>query len=161
MINHRKYLKRAVGNALKSGCVRGKRGVVIVKDGRIIVEGYNSVYPTEDHCRRHGCLRDKLGLQMGQEVEKTRAVHAEALAVAEAAKKGIVLEGAVIYITCMPCINCAKLILASGMKEVYYLDLYGDRVGEKFLVQMGAMCKRMRLKGDRIETRLRDTGGQE
>jgi len=159
-MNTHYYLKRAAELALKSGCLRGKRGAVLVRDNKILVEAHNTPYPTNDFCQKHGCLRDKLGLGLGRELEKCRAIHAEAKAIALAARKGISLEGATAYITCMPCINCAKLLVAAGIKAVYYLDIYGDRTSLTFLQRMGVKCERVRLPGDQPETRLRDARGQ-
>jgi len=157
---NRRYLKRAAKLALRSGCLRAKRGAVIVKDNKILVEACNTPFPSNDFCQKHGCLRDRLKLGLGRELEKTRAIHAEAKAISLAALRGVSLEGATIYITCMPCINCAKLILTAGIKKVYYLDLYSDRTGERLLKKMGVGCERVKLEGDRPEKRLRDTRGQ-
>jgi len=157
---NKKYLKQAAEIALKSGCIRGKRGAVIVKNSQVLVKAYNSPYPTNSFCQERGCLRDKLKLGMGKEAEKCRSIHAEAKAIALAAKKGHSLEGTTAYITGMPCINCAKLIIASGIKEVYYLDVHADRTGTMLLGKMGVVCQRVKLEGDKPEKRLRDVGGQ-
>lgn len=155
------YLKLAAKLALKSGCLRGKRGAVFVRDGEILVKAYNKVYPTNNFCQKHGCLRDKLKLGLGQELEKCRSIHAEAIGISLAAQKGISLEKSIVYITSMPCINCAKLMLTAGIKEVYFLDVYGDRAGVTFLEKMGLACERLKLKDDKPEKRLRDLKGQQ
>jgi dCMP deaminase len=153
-------LRRAVKLALNSGCLRGKRGAVMVKEGKIVAEAFNMPLPDNGICQRLGCLRDKLGLQMGKDLEKCRSIHAEAKAVTLAAREGKGLEGGVAYITCMPCMNCAKLMAEAGIKEVYYLDEYGDKASQKFLEAMKVKMERVRLEGDKIEERLRDTNGQ-
>lgn len=160
MNNSQKFLKLASKKALKSGCLRAKRGAVVVKGGKVLAWAYNTPFPSNDFCQKHGCLRDKLKLGLGQELEKCRAIHAEALAVSQAAKKGISLKGGTIYITCMPCVNCAKLILGAGIKEVFYLDLYGDQTALALLKKMGLKCQRIKLKNDQPEKRLRDSKGQ-
>lgn len=154
------FLKIAAGEAQKSGCQRGKRGAVFVRNNKILIKAFNRVYPTNDFCQKHGCLRDKLKLGLGEKLERCRSIHAEAMGICLAAKKGISLKGATVYITCLPCINCAKLMLASGIKKVYYLDIYGDWIGEKFLQKMGVKCQRVVLAGDEPGKRLRDTKGQ-
>lgn len=159
-MSKKRFLKMAAREALKSGCLRGKRGAVFVNKDKVLVKAYNKVYPANNFCQKHGCLRDKLKLGLGEKLEKCRSIHAEAMAICLAAQKGISLNGAVGYITSMPCINCAKLMLASGIKEVYYLDVYGDRIGEKFLQKMGVKCQRVVLDGDEPGERLRDTKGQ-
>ena len=155
-----KFLKRAAELAVKSGCLRAKRAVVIVKNGEVVVEAYNKIFPNDDFCRVNGCLRDKLGLGLGKEAEKCRSIHSEAMAICLAAKKGISLDGAVAYMTCAPCMNCAKLVVASGIKQVYYLDEHGDKTSLIFLDKMGVSCKRLVLAGDDAKLRLRDTKGQ-
>jgi len=64
---------------------------------------------------------------------KASVVHAEANAIYFAAKKGIPLEGASMFVTLSPCINCANAIIQSGIKEVYYLDAYRDSSGLEHL----------------------------
>lgn len=160
MDTHIEFLKKAAEIALGSGCLRGKRGSVFVKEGKILGEAFNTCLPKNETCKELGCLRDKLGLQKGQDLEKCRAIHSEALVVCDAAREGISLDGATAYITCMPCINCAKLMLKAGIKEVYYIDVYGDRTGEILLQKMGVKCERIKLSDDKPESRLRDTEGQ-
>ena len=157
---NKKYLKQAAEIALKSGCIRGKRGAVFVKDNQVLVKAYNNPYPENDFCQKHGCLRDKLKLGMGKELEKCRSIHAEAKAICLAAQKGISLEGAAAYITSMPCMNCAKLLIASGIKRVYFLDVYADQTALTLLEKMGIKVERGELKGDKPEQRLRDVSGQ-
>lgn len=157
---NKKYLRRAAKIALKSGCLRAKRGAVIVRDGEILVEAFSTPYPENNFCAQHGCLRDKLKLGLGRELEKCRSIHAEAKAVSQAAKEGIDLAESTIYVTCQPCMNCTKLILASGIKEVYYLDKYGDTTSLKLLGKMGVKCERVKLEGDDPKERLRDARGQ-
>lgn len=156
----KKFLKLAVGEVQKSGCLRRKSGAVFVRNNKVLVKVYNRIYPTNDFCQRHGCLRDKLKLGLGEKSERCRSIHAEAMGISLAAKKGISLEGASAYITSMPCINCAKLLLAAGIKKIYYLDVYGDRIGETFLEKMGVKCQRVKLPGDDPSKRLRDVKGQ-
>ncbi len=146
---------------MESGCLRGKRGSVIVKDEEVLVVGFNMPYPENNFCQEHGCLRDKLGLGLGRELEKCRAIHSEAQAICFAAKKGISLDGSTIYITCQPCMNCAKLIIAAGIKEVYYLDRYGDQTSIKLLEKMEVKCQRVKLEEDDPSKRLRDPSGQQ
>ncbi len=158
MVN--KFMKRAIQLSKKSGCVRAKRAVVMVKDKKILVEAYNRIFPNDDYCRIKGCLRDKLGLGLGREAEKCRSIHSEAMAISLAAKKGISLKGGVAYITCAPCMNCAKLLVSSGIKQVYYLDEHGDKTSLIFLDKMGVSCRRLVIAGDDPKSRLRDTSGQ-
>lgn len=155
-----KFLKLAVEEAGLSGCVRSKRGAVMVVKDIIVGKAFNCPLPENGVCQKGGCLRDRLKLGLGKELEKCRAIHAEAKVITEAAKNGVSLDGAVAYITCMPCINCAKLMIGAGIKEVYYLDEYGDKTSMKLLEGMGVKIERIKLEGDKKEERLRDASGQ-
>ncbi|MFC1790465.1 cytidine/deoxycytidylate deaminase family protein [Patescibacteria group bacterium] len=155
-----KFLKRAADLALKSGCLRAKTGAVIVKSGQVLVETFNQVLPKNSSCLGRGCLRDKLRLGLGKEAEKCRSVHAEARAICLAAQKGICLSGATAYLTCQPCVNCAKLLYCVGVKAVYYLDRHADQTGEVFLKKMGLKCQKRKLRGDVSGKRLRDSSFQ-
>lgn len=71
----------------------------------------------------------------------TRSIHAETNAVAFAAKVGISIEGATLYCSLSPCINCAKLIINSGIKKVVYLEEYRDRSGIELLKAAGVQTE--------------------
>ncbi len=103
--------------ALRSTCNRAKVGAIIVKDGRIISTGYAGAPANSPHCTEVGCKLDDTGSCI-------RTVHAEANAIAEVAMLGGNIAGSVMYCTMCPCINCAKLIAASHLSAVYYLDDY-------------------------------------
>lgn len=158
--NKDEFLRKAAKVALGSGCLRGKRGSVFVKDGKVLGQAFNTCLPANDICQKNGCMRDKLGLERGKDLEKCRSIHSEALVVCESSKRGVSLNGSTAYITCMPCVNCAKLMLNAGVKEVFYLDIYGDNAGEILLQKMGVKCERIKLDNDSPEERLRDTEGQ-
>ena len=70
-------------------------------------------------------------------MELSTALHAEAGLIVEAAKKGISLEGATLYVTTFPCPNCAKLVAASGIKKLIYQDGYSVLDGEELLRSAG------------------------
>jgi dCMP deaminase len=111
--------------ASRSTCRRASVGAVIVHNKRIIATGYNgSLHPLRcSHCDLHqGC---------------TDAVHAEANAIAFAAREGIKLDGATLYCTHSPCLGCAKLIIQSGIKMVVYLEEYRIKDGIELLTQKG------------------------
>jgi len=100
---------------------RSKVGSVIVKDNRVIVNSWNGTISGEDNC----CEENG--------VTKSTVVHAEANAILFAAKNGIKIDGTKMYVTLSPCIECAKMIVQSGIKEVYYLEEYRDKTGIEFL----------------------------
>lgn len=154
------FIKKAARIAQKSGCQRAKTGAVLVKSGKVLVAGHNQIFPNDNFCKNKGCLRDKLKLGLGKEAEKCRSLHAEAKVITLAAKKGIRLSGATVYITCQPCINCAKLLVNAGVRAVYFLDRHADQTGKILLEKMGVKCQRVELPGDNPSLRLRDIKGQ-
>ncbi|HUV71993.1 MAG TPA: deaminase [Clostridia bacterium] len=155
-----KFLKKACLLARRSGCLRAKVGCVIVKDNKILVSAYNEIFPHDKYCLEHGCLRDELKLGMGQSAERCRSIHSEARAVAKAAQKGISLKGASLISTYFPCLNCAKLIAKTGIKEIYHIDKHADSEGAKILKLSGIKSKRLVPKWDNPKARLRDTSWQ-
>ncbi|KRQ87745.1 tRNA-specific adenosine deaminase [Caloramator mitchellensis] len=121
----------------RSTCLRRQVGAIIVKDNRILTTGYNGVPPKMSHCEELGCLRQKLNIPSGQRHELCRALHAEQNAIVQAAKYGISIEDSTIYITSQPCIICAKLIIASGIKRIVYSGDYPDELSMQMLNESG------------------------
>lgn len=113
--------------ATRSTCLRRQVGSVIVKDKRILTTGYNGAPGGTAHCEElGGCIREKLGIPSGERHEICRAIHAEQNAIVQAARYGISLEGSSLYCTHQPCSLCAKMIINTGVKEVFYLEGYPD-----------------------------------
>lgn len=109
----RRYLRMAAVWAENSYCVRRKVGALIVKDKMIISDGFNGT-PSgfENVCE------DADGLT------KSYVLHAEANAITKVARSGNNSDGATLYVTASPCIECAKLIIQSGIKRVVYGEQY-------------------------------------
>ncbi|QBK26297.1 ComE operon protein 2 [Ureibacillus thermophilus] len=102
--------------ALRSTCPRLSVGATIVRDRRIIAGGYNGSISGAEHCNDEGCyIRDN---------HCVRTIHAEINALLQCAKYGISTNGADIYITHFPCLQCTKAIIQSGIKNVYYASDY-------------------------------------
>lgn len=102
--------------ALRSTCTRLMVGATIVRDKRIIAGGYNGSVSGSVHCVDEGCY-----VIDGHCV---RTVHAEANALLQCAKFGVATEGADIYVTHFPCLQCAKQLIQSGIRTVYYAEDY-------------------------------------
>ncbi|NMA89991.1 MAG: ComE operon protein 2 [Amphibacillus sp.] len=102
--------------ALRSTCERLTVGATIVRDNRIIAGGYNGSVSGSDHCIDEGCY-----VIDGHCV---RTVHAEMNAILQCAKFGVQTEGAEIYVTHYPCLQCCKAIIQAGIKTVYYAADY-------------------------------------
>lgn len=119
------FMATALLIATRSSCERLNVGCVIVSGGphrnRIIAAGYNGFLPGAPHTSR---VRD------GHE---QATVHAEQNAISDAARRGISLEGATIYITHFPCINCAKILAASGIRLIKYRNDYKN---DPLVIQM-------------------------
>ena len=112
-----------------SSCFKENRhvGAVVVRDKRILTTGYNGAPSGITTCVERGeCLRVKRGIESGTMQEVCYAIHAEQNAIVQAAKMGVSLEGATIYVTHQPCSMCARMIINSGIKRIVYLDGYPD-----------------------------------
>ena len=110
-------------------------GAAVVKEGKVVLIGHNHHVPSEQTPYVDGDPRSDF--HKGIQVELSTSIHAEAGLIAEAAQKGISLEGTSLYATTFPCPPCAKLIAYSGVKKIYYADGYGVLDGEKILKSRG------------------------
>ncbi|MFD1736637.1 ComE operon protein 2 [Bacillus salitolerans] len=98
--------------ALRSTCTRLAVGATIVRDKRIIAGGYNGSIAGGTHCIDEGCyVIDN---------HCVRTIHAEMNAILQCAKFGVPTEGAELYVTHFPCLQCCKGIIQSGIQTVYY-----------------------------------------
>ena len=124
------FMSAALLISLRSACDRLQVGCVLVSGGeqcnRIIAAGYNGFLPGARHLSR---MRD------GHE---QATVHAEQNAIADAARRGIPLQGAIAYITHFPCINCAKILASSGIRVIkYHWDYRNDPLAMDLLEEVG------------------------
>jgi dCMP deaminase len=102
----------------RSTCDRKHVGAVIVRDRTLLSTGYNGSIKGLPHCNDAGC-------EMVDE-HCIRTSHAEANAIVQAAKNGVKIDDSEIYVTASPCYNCFKLIANSGIKVIFYNELYRD-----------------------------------
>lgn len=121
--------------AKRSTCRRRQCGAILVKDQRILATGYNGAPSGLEHCLDRGCLREKLGIKPGQRHELCRGLHAEQNALLQAALHGVKIDGAVIYATHQPCSQCAKMLINGGVRKIYFLEVYPDRLAEEILAE--------------------------
>ncbi len=134
--------------ACRSTCLSRPTGAVIVRDKQVLATGYNGSVPGGVHCIDEGvCYRRAMGATDAEKLSWCRATHAEANAVAQAARAGIAVKGATIYTTLSPCFTCAKLIASAGIRRVVYELEYAstDRARDRHWAQA--------LKEAGIETR--------
>jgi len=109
------YKEIAIVTAKRSPCKRLHVGCLLVKDNRIIAQGYNGYFA--------GCPHEQI-MRDGHEIA---TVHAEQNAVSYCAKYGVQSHGSTAYITHYPCINCMKSLCASGVKDIKYVyDYHND-----------------------------------
>ena len=119
------YLDMASVWARNSYCKRRQVGALIVKDRMIISDGYNGTPAGfENVCEEDG-------------VTKPYVLHAEANAITKVAKSGNSSDGATLYVTASPCLECAKLIIQSGIKRVVYSEEYRITDGIDLLRRAG------------------------
>ena len=125
------YLEMAEIWARNSYCKRRKVGALLVKDRMIISDGYNGT-PSgfENICEEDG-------------VTKPYVLHAEANAITKVAKSGNSSQGATLYVTASPCLECAKLIIQSGIKRVVYRDAYRLTDGIDLLARAGIIVEQV------------------
>ena len=126
-----RYIEMAEIWAKNSYCKRRQVGALLVKNNMIISDGYNGT-PSgfENVCEENG-------------VTKPYVLHAEANAISKVAKSGNSSEGATLYVTASPCIECAKLIIQSGIKRVVYKDEYRLTDGIDLLARAGVEVEKI------------------
>lgn len=126
----------------RSVCPGGITGCVIAtSDGRILAVGYNGpMHGADDDLKR--CVRDDLDLHGGFGYEVCPCVHAEANAVAHAARHGVRLSGAVAYTTRIPCGTCARLLWQAGVEDFYALEKDGTTVVHGNTFQMAEQARK-------------------
>ena len=117
-------------------------GAIVVKDDRIISIGYNGMPSGWDNNCEDVIGQDEVGALILK--SKPEVLHAESNAIAKLAKSNESGEGATIFITHSPCIECAKLIYQSGITGVYYREFYRSSDGVKFLERSGIKVERIK-----------------
>jgi len=127
------FLKMAEVVATRATCDRKHVGAVIVRDNHPIATGYNGSPPGLAHCDEVGHLLREVDGRMSC----FRTTHAEQNAVNTAARFGHRTEGATIYVTAQPCLNCAKAIITAGIRRVVWAEGYPDAQSLEFLEAAG------------------------
>lgn len=131
----KRYLEMAKTWAKNSYCVRRQVGALIVKQRMIISDGYNGTPEGfENVCE------DENGKT------KSYVLHAEANAITKVAKSNNSSDGATLYITTSPCVECAKLIIQSGIRRVVFCDTYHSDEGVNLLERAGIEVEFMEIE---------------
>lgn len=127
-----------------SSATRLQVGAIVVKDDRIISIGYNGMPTGWDNCCEHEIHHHELGTTTT--VSKAEVLHAESNAIAKLAKSSESGNGATMFVTHSPCIDCAKLIYQSGIATVYYKHEYRSTQGLDFLTKSGVTIHHHKLE---------------
>jgi dUTP pyrophosphatase len=135
-----KYQKDAKGHYV--GATR-KLGCIIVKDGNIIGQGYNT--RTSECSEETGCVRENEGIPSGTQLEKG-CWHAEQMAMQNCGRLGASLKDAVIYINCEPCLMCSKTLVLSGIKAVVVPEGIYPTNGLKFIQNAGVEVRHVKIE---------------
>jgi dCMP deaminase len=126
-------MKMAQVASMRSTCSRASVGVVIARDGRVLSTGYNGAPAGMPHCNH------TMDLASGCQ----DAVHAEANAIAYAARYGMKIDGAELFTTFSPCLPCAQLIVNTGIWRVNYAVQYRLTQGLDLLERAGVLLHHM------------------
>ena len=130
----RRYLRMASIWAENSYCVRRKVGAILVKDKMIISDGFNGTPSGFENV----CEDDN-------DTTKPYVLHAEANAITKVARSNNSSQGSTLYITASPCLECAKLIIQSGIKRVVFNELYRISDGIDLLRRAGVEVVQVKI----------------
>lgn len=142
------FLKVAMLVSERATCPRMHCGCVLVKDKRILSTGYNGSIPGDGHCEDDGC--------MIVDNHCVRTIHAEMNAILQCSIHGVSTQGATAYVTNMPCTNCAKSLIAAGIKEIVIFSDYHDTKAEEFFEIAKVSIKRLEMPDSSINYNLKD-----
>ena len=143
------HMKSAFNYAECSTATRLQVGCVVVKDNRIISIGYNGMPSGWTNECEHEVVEVPLDQAILPEneirylVTKPEVLHAESNAICKLARSSESGEGAVAFVTHQPCLDCAKLLYQSGIREVYYVHEYRKKDGIEFLEACGIQVQQM------------------
>ena len=133
--------------SLRSTCSRLSVGATIVKDKRIVSGGYNGSIKGDEHCIDVGCKV--------VEGHCVRTIHAEINAILQCSKFGVGTEGATIYVTHFPCLNCTKSIIQAGIKEICYANDYrNNEYALELLEKSGVVVRKVDYDVNNVVERL-------
>jgi len=140
------FLKVAMLVSERATCPRMHCGCVLVRDRQILSTGYNGSIPGDAHCEDEGC--------MIVDNHCVRTIHAEMNAILQCSSHGISTADATAYVTNMPCTNCAKALIAAGIKEVVIFSDFHDTQAEIFFKIAKVKIKRLKMPERTIQYEL-------
>ena len=129
------FMQIAQTVASRATCDRKHVGTVIARDHQILATGYNGSIAGLEHCDEAG--------HMMEDGHCVRTVHAENNAILQAARNGVRIDGATIYITASPCWHCFKMIANAGLKRIVFGEFYRDPRIFEFAKRLGIELSRL------------------
>jgi dCMP deaminase len=123
------FMRIAREVASRATCDRKHVGAVIVRDKSILATGYNGSIRGLRHCDEDGHLME--------DGHCVRTIHAEANAIIQAARNGVRIDGATIYVTASPCWGCFKMIANGGLARIVFGEFYRDERIFRFATELG------------------------
>ena len=135
----------ALDVASRATCDRKHVGAVIVRDKCILATGYNGSISGLGHCDEEGHLME--------DGHCVRTVHAEANAIVQAARNGVRVDGAHIYVTASPCWGCFRLIANGGINRIAFGEFYRDPRIFEFSTRLGIELVDMSKSAEKVEAR--------
>lgn len=139
----RDLMRAASGIANKSPDWWRQIGALLVKDGRILLSAFNRHVPSEQSAYCYGDPRSNF--EQGERIEVSGALHAEVGIIAEAARRGLSMEGCDLYVTTFPCPPCAYACAFTGIKRLFYADGYSLVAGAETLQAKGVEIIRVEM----------------
>lgn len=132
--------------ALRSNCVKRKVAAIIVRDRRIISTGYNGTPRGVKNCNQGGCPRCNGLAPSGTRLDECVCSHGEENAIVQAAYHGIAIKDGVLYSTLSPCLQCTKMIINAGIREVVFNGHYPlSETSARILQEAGVKLRQIEL----------------
>jgi dCMP deaminase len=132
--------------ASRSNCMKRKVAAIIVKDRRVISTGYNGTPRGARNCNEGGCPRCNNIALSGTALDECLCSHGEENAIVQASYHGVSLKEAIIYTTFAPCLQCAKMIINSGIREVIYnMDYPLNESAFRLFQETGVFIRKLKV----------------
>jgi dCMP deaminase len=132
--------------ASRSNCMKRKVAAIIVRDKRVVSTGYNGTPRGTRNCNEGGCPRCNSLAASGTALDECLCSHGEENAIVQASYHGVSLKDGVIYTTFAPCLQCAKMIINSGIREVIYnMDYPLNDSAFRLFQQAGVFIRKLKV----------------
>ncbi len=141
------FMRIAQVASLRSNCVKRKVAAVIVRDKRVISTGYNGTPRGTRNCYEGGCPRCNALADSGTRLDECLCSHGEENAITQAAYHGVSVKDSTLYTTFAPCLQCTKMIINAGIREVVYNQDYPlNDTSFNLFKEAGVLCRRLEVR---------------